>query len=1594
MRANPVGRSIPQLLRFWLAVAAVLAVFLCLFPAQLSAQVSVLTQRNDIARSGVNSSETTLTTANVNTTQFGRLFSYTVDGYVYAQPLYMPNVSISGKGTHNVIFVVTEHDSVYALDADSNGGSNAMPLWQITLLDAAHGAAFGATTVPNADVSTTDIVPEIGITSTPVIDPSSNTIYVVGKTKESGTYVQRLHALDIATGAEKFGGPVALAASVAGTGNGSSGGVLNFDPLWENQRAGLLLLNGIVYMGFAAHGDNGPWHGWILGYNATTLQQTGAFCSTSNGTGSGTWMSGAGLAADVTDPTNHPFGRMFIATGNGTFDATTPYTNSMDYGDDVINLDLTNGVLTVKDSFTPFTQATLDETDGDLASGGVLLLPDQTTGPKRLLVIVGKAGTIYIVNRDSMGGFSASTDNVVQEVVGQIGGVWGIPTYFNGSIYFWGTNDNMKAFSFVSGVMSTGHTSSSNEFSNFPGPTPVVSANGTTNGIVWAIQSDSTPEILRAYDPSNVNNIIYSSDQNSGRDTPGNPIKFAVPTVANGKVYVPAQLQVSVYGLLNGEVPAATPSIAPASEAFANSVQVTITDSTSGASIFYTTDGSPPTNASTPYTAPFTLTATTTVNAIATAANFLPSAVATATYTLETPAGTPTFSPAPGTYSSAQQVTFSDSTNRPTFYYTTDGSTPTTSSTKYSGPITVSTTTTIKAIATANGFLTSAVATGTYTIETAAATPTFSPAPGTYATAQQVTLSDTTSGASIYYTTDGSTPTTSSTKYSSAITVSATTTIKAIAAATGFLNSAVASGTYTIETAAATPTFSPAPGTYAAAQQVTLSDTTSGASIYYTTDGSAPTTSSTKYSSAITVSVTTTIKAIAAASGFLNSAVASGTYTIETPAATPTFSPAPGTYATAQQVTLSDTTSGASIYYTTDGSAPTTSSTKYSSAITVSVTTTIKAIAAASGFLNSAVASGTYTIETAAATPTFSPAPGTYATTQQVTLSDTTSGASIYYTTDGSTPTTSSTKYSAAITVSVTTTIKAIAAASGFLNSAVASATYTIETAAATPTFSPAPGTYATAQQVTLSDTTSGTSIYYTTDGSTPTTSSTKYSAAITVSVTTTIKAIAAASGFVNSAVASGTYTIETAAATPTFSPAPGTYATTQQVTLSDTTSGASIYYTTDGSTPTTSSTKYSAAITVSVTTTIKAIAAASGFLNSAVASATYTIETAAATPTFSPAPGTYATAQQVTLSDTTSSTSIYYTTDGSTPTTSSTKYSAAITVSVTTTIKAIAAASGFVNSAVASGTYTIETAAATPTFSPAPGTYATTQQVTLSDTTSGASIYYTTDGSTPTTSSTKYSGAITVSATTTIKAIAAATGFLDSVVASGSYTITPAPPTIDYSSGFTAPNLVMNGAAKLSGTKLALTSAVIDQISATYFSTPVNIQSFTTDFTFQLAGGTTPSGEGFTFCIQNGTPTAMGLGGGGLGYGPGTTRGTKGIPKSVAVKFDLVSNEGEGTDSTGVYTDGASPTVPATSLASSGIDLHSGDTFVVHIVYNGTQLALTITDTVTQKKFTKNFNVNIPTTVGANTAYVGFTGATSWKTATQEILTWTYSSN
>jgi hypothetical protein len=463
-------------------------------------------------------------------------------------------------------------------------------------------------------------------------------------------------------------------------------------------------------------------------------------------------------------------------------------------------------------------------------------------------------------------------------------------------------------------------------------------------------------------------------------------------------------------------------------------------------------------------------------------------------------------------------------------------------------------------------------------------------------------------------------------------------------------------------------------------------------------------------------------------------------------------------------------------------------------------------------------------------------------------------------------------------------------------------------------------------------------------------------------------------------------------AATPVISPATGTFTSAQSVTITDATSGSSIFYTLDGSQPTTSSTPYNGAFTVSTTTTVKALATAPNFTPSATATSVITINapSPASTPLISPATGNYTSAQTVNITDATSGSNIFYTLDGSQPTTASTAYTTAFTVSSTTTVKAIATAAGYTQSTTATSVITIgqATPAATPAISPATGTYSVPQTVTITDATSGASIFYTVDGSQPTTSSTPYGGAFVVNASTTVKAIATAAGFTQSATATSIITMQSGGSTpVNYSSGFTAAGLASNGRTKLNGTRLRLTDGGAGEASSAWFTTPVNVQTFTTDISFQL---TNPNADGMTFTIQNAGTTALGPSGGGLGYGAPLPGGTPGIPNSVAVKFDLFNNAREGNNSTGLYTNGASPTFPATTLGG-GVSLHSGDIMQVHITYDGTTLTMTITDTVTNATFTTSWPINIPATVGGNTALVGFTAATGGQTATQEVITWTY---
>ena len=497
------------------------------------------THRIDNARTGQNVNETALSLSNVNSAGFGKLASYPIDGIAHASPLYVANVNIPSVGVRNVVYIATEHDSMYAFDAD---GRSSTPLWKVSFIN----PAAGITSVPNNDTGECcDITPEIGITGTPVIDPATATLYVVAKTKEPNTtYVQRLHALDIATGAEKFGGPVVIQASVPGTGTGSVNGTLAFDSLHENQRTALLLRNGVVYFGFGSHGDIQPYHGWLLGYNATTLQRVLAFCTTPNGEGGGIWQSGGGLAVDSA-------GNFFFATGDGSF---TKNTGGVDYGDSFVKLSPSGAVL---DFFTPQNQGFLNTNNLDLDAGGMILLPDQTGAVHpHILVSSGKDGSVTVVDRDTMGGF-ANPDRNVQTLANifpfgtPLPGNYSSPVYFNGAVYFAPVADVVQMFRLSNGLLPTAATSTTAQVFGYPGAALSVSANGSANGILWAVRKNGqAPGTLHAYDAGNVAIELYNSDQAGTRDALDVAAKFSIPTVVNGHVYVATESSFTIFGLL------------------------------------------------------------------------------------------------------------------------------------------------------------------------------------------------------------------------------------------------------------------------------------------------------------------------------------------------------------------------------------------------------------------------------------------------------------------------------------------------------------------------------------------------------------------------------------------------------------------------------------------------------------------------------------------------------------------------------------------------------------------------------------------------------------------------------------------------------------------------------------------------------------------------------------------------------------------------------------------------------------------------------------------------------------------------------------
>jgi hypothetical protein len=504
------------------------------------AGTDVLTYKNDLSRSGQNLSETTLTPSNVTSSSFGLLRNLAVDGKVDAQPLYVSQLSVSGSA-HNAVFAATEHDSVYAFDADTGSA-----LWHVSLL----GTGETLSDAHGCD----QVVPEIGITSTPVIDRGAGAhgvLYVVAMSKDaSSTYHQRLHALDLATGAELLNGPVEITATYPT----AAGGTTTFSPAQYEERAALLLLNGTVYTSWTSHCDIAPYFGWIIAYSASTLARTAVLnvAPNSGGVGPSIWMSGGGPAADSS-------GNIYLLTANGAFETTMDangFPSAHDYGNSFLKISTAGGSLSVADYFTMYNEVAESAADQDLGSGGEMLLPDLTDAGntvRHLVIGAGKDGNIYIVNRDSMGKFNPSGNSQIwQQVSGALtSSIFSTPAYFNGTVYYGDVGATLKAFAISSAKLAATPQSQSATQFVFPGTAPSVSAKGTTNAIVWA-HENTNPAVLHAYDAANLAHELYNSNQAAGnRDQFGTGNKFITPTVADGKVLVGTTAGVAVFGLLH-----------------------------------------------------------------------------------------------------------------------------------------------------------------------------------------------------------------------------------------------------------------------------------------------------------------------------------------------------------------------------------------------------------------------------------------------------------------------------------------------------------------------------------------------------------------------------------------------------------------------------------------------------------------------------------------------------------------------------------------------------------------------------------------------------------------------------------------------------------------------------------------------------------------------------------------------------------------------------------------------------------------------------------------------------------------------------------
>jgi hypothetical protein len=1218
------------------------AAVLCAVSAPSSAQVNVTTYHNDISRTGANTQEAILTPSNVNSTQFGKLFSVALDGAVFAQPLYLSSVSIAG-GKHNVLYVATEHDSVYAIDADSG-----------TIYAHASLIPAGGTTVnSDTDLGCGDLVPEVGITGTPAIDAVGGTLYVVASSKVNGVFYQYLHALDVRTLAEKLNGPVSIRAQTSGTGYDASGGLVTFNALQENQRPALLLEDGHVVISWSSHCDTNPYHGWVMSYSASTLSQEAVFNDSPNGNRGGIWMSGSGPAADAA-------GNIYLATGNGSWNGTT------DFGDSDLKLGPpASGTFAVLDYFTPYDQATLADNDVDLGSAGLVLMPALASG-QQFFSQEGKQGIVYLLNTAKLGKYCVdltpactnSDPNVAQEIFGANPGVWGAPAFWNGSLYWAGANDHIKAYSFNAGgsaKISTSATSESAQIFAFSAPTPAISANGTSDGILWAIDGPGDDSGcdggttnclgLYAYDATNLAHLLYTSAQApNGRDAAGTTVKFETPIIANGKVYIGTKGSVVAYGLLSATLPVAA---------------------------------------------------------------------------------SPTLNPPPGQYSSTQTITLADTTPGASIYYTTNATVPTTGSTLYSGPFTVSTSETVQAIAVASGYQASAVAGGAYLF--------------TGPTGVSLTSVDDNNA----IVNDGSAP----------------------------LNGGFDHGGHSYS-----------------ANLLGTSLTWNGEVFNFGPAGVAD---------------------------------AVDSKTIPLPA---------GNYTTLSLL-------GAAV----NGNQP-----NQTFLVTYTDGTTSTFVQGVSDWFTAHVYPGESLVKTMA---------------YRVSTGGSQQAGPVYV-------------YGYSFALNSAKTVKSLTLPN---NANVVILAVDVSNASVNDAsgFPSAAGLTFVGTGVSLN----GTALQLTNGGGYEATAAWTASPLNVQSFSTdfTFQITPAGTG-----TADGfTFTIQNAGAS-----ALGKY-------------GLGLGYQGIGS----------------------SVAVKFDLYNN--------------------------------VGEGTDSTGFYV--NGATPTTPSTDMtSSGVNLHSGDTLHAHITYDG------------------------------TTLTLTLTDTVTGKSF----------STSSAINIPATVGGNSAYVGFTAGTGGSTSVQrietwtyasgsSSGSGSGSGSAPVVNDPSGFSSgAGLDLLGVTVTAGT-LQLTDGGKYEGNAVWNAAPVNVQKFTSDFTFLE---TAANADGFAFVIQNAGPTARGALGGNLGY--------QGIGSSVAIKFDLYNNAGEGTDSTGFYIDGAPPSVPALSLTSSGVNLHNPDPMHAHVTYDGTTLTLTLTDTVTAASFTASKAINIPTTVGANTAYVGFTAGTGGETAVQQILNWTYQVN